>query len=60
MRTRSLVIAGALLLAVIATLASTFYTVSETEQVVITQFGEPIGKSITTPACTSRSRSRRT
>jgi membrane protease subunit HflC len=48
-RTRSLVIAGALLLAVIATLASAFYTVSETEQVVITQFGEPIGKSIIHP-----------
>jgi membrane protease subunit HflC len=31
----------------VATLASTFYTVSETEQVVITQFGEPIGRAIT-------------
>jgi membrane protease subunit HflC len=28
---------------------SSFYTVSETEQVVVTQFGEPIGKPITTP-----------
>src|SRR5437016_8220992 len=29
--------------------ASSFYTVSETEQVVVTQFGEPIGSPITTP-----------
>ena len=28
---------------------STFYTVAETEQVVITQFGEPIGKPIDAP-----------
>jgi len=39
---------GAALLALI-TLSSTFYTVSETEQVVITQFGQPIGQAITTP-----------
>jgi modulator of FtsH protease HflC len=32
---------------VIATLSSTFYTVSETEQVVITQFGEPMGEPVT-------------
>ena len=38
-----LVIAG---LAVV-TLASGLYTVGETEQVVITQFGEPIGESVT-------------
>src|SRR5262249_23754361 len=28
---------------------SSFYTVSETEQVVVTQFGQPIGNPITTP-----------
>src|SRR5262252_4633597 len=36
-------------LAAVAVLGSSFYTVSETEQVVGTQFGEPIGKPITTP-----------
>ena len=39
------VVAAALLLVAL----STFYTVSETEQVVITQFGEPIGKPVTAP-----------
>jgi modulator of FtsH protease HflC len=34
---------------VITTTWSTFYTVAETEQVVITQFGEPIGKPIDAP-----------
>jgi membrane protease subunit HflC len=33
----------------LVTLWSTFYTVSETEQVIITQFGEPIGGAITKP-----------
>jgi membrane protease subunit HflC len=36
-------------LAVVATIASSFYTVPETAQVVITQFGQPIGAPITTP-----------
>ena len=49
MSTRAILIGGALVLIALATLSSTFYTVSETEQVVITQFGEPIGKSITKP-----------
>jgi membrane protease subunit HflC len=40
--------AGALVLG-IATLYSALYTVSEREQVVITQFGEPIGRAITHP-----------
>jgi membrane protease subunit HflC len=40
--------AGVLVLAIV-TLSSTFYTVSETEQVVITQFGEPIGRPVTHP-----------
>jgi len=31
------------------TIWSTLYTVSETEQVVITQFGEPIGRAVTQP-----------
>jgi modulator of FtsH protease HflC len=46
---RRWLIGGAMLIIAIATLASTFYTVSETEQVVITQFGEPIGLAVTTP-----------
>jgi len=47
--TRGWVIGGALLVVAILTLSSTFYTVSETEQVVITQFGEPIGVAVTDP-----------
>lgn len=34
---------------VLITLASALYTVRETEQVVITKFGEPVGEPITTP-----------
>ncbi len=32
-----------------AVLASAFYTVKETEQVVVTQFGKAVGRAITTP-----------
>jgi modulator of FtsH protease HflC len=46
---RSLLIGGGLAIIAIVTLSSTLYTVSETEQVVITQFGEPIGTAITQP-----------
>jgi len=46
---RTLAIGGALLILGFATLYSALYTVSETEQVVITQFGEPIGQAITQP-----------
>lgn len=41
-----LLIVGAVLLVV---LPSVLYTVDETEQVIITQFGRPIGEAITTP-----------
>lgn len=41
-----LLIVGALLLFLVP---ATFYTVDETEQVIITQFGEPIGDAITKP-----------
>jgi membrane protease subunit HflC len=44
---RSMVIGGAFAVLGIVTLASALYTVSETEQVVITQFGEPIGVAVT-------------
>jgi membrane protease subunit HflC len=46
---RTLAIGGALLILGFATLYSALYTVSETEQVVITQFGEPMGQAITQP-----------
>ena len=49
MTIRSLLVGGTLAIIAIATLSSTFYTVSETEQVVITQFGQPIGEPITHP-----------
>jgi membrane protease subunit HflC len=47
MKSRRLMILGGLVLLGILTLNSAFYTVKETEQVVITQFGEPIGLPIT-------------
>ena len=34
---------------ILVVLSSAFYTVRETEQVVVTQFGKPVGKPITTP-----------
>lgn len=34
---------------VLLALSGAFYVVDETQQVVITQFGEPVGKAITTP-----------
>jgi len=46
---RTLVVGGALAIIALVTLSSTLYTVSETEQVVITQFGEPIGAAVTYP-----------
>lgn len=49
-RSRNKLIAGGVV-AVIAlvTINSALYTVSETEQVIITQFGRPIGQAITQP-----------
>jgi membrane protease subunit HflC len=44
---RSLVIGAAFTVLGLATLSSALYTVAETEQVIITQFGEPIGEAIT-------------
>jgi membrane protease subunit HflC len=49
MTPRTWLIGGALALLGFATLYSALYSVSETEQVVITQFGEPIGQAITSP-----------
>jgi len=45
---RLLIVAAVVILAII-TVSSGTYTLSETEQAVITQFGQPIGKSITDP-----------
>jgi len=47
MKLRSLVIGAAVAVLALITLSSALYTVAETEQVVITQFGEPMGQAIT-------------
>jgi membrane protease subunit HflC len=47
MKLRSLVIGAAIVVLAIITLSSALYTVAETEQVIITQFGEPMGQAIT-------------
>jgi len=46
MTLKRIVILGAAVLAIVVA-GSMFYTVSETEQVIITQFGEPMGGAIT-------------
>ena len=38
-----------ILLALVIVISSGLYTVDETEQVVITQFGEPVGNPVNTP-----------
>ena len=43
------IILGILFFAVIIVAASSIYVVSETNQVIITQFGEPIGNAVTKP-----------
>jgi modulator of FtsH protease HflC len=45
----SLVAAAIVALLALIVLSSALFTVQETEQVVITQFGKPVGKPITTP-----------
>jgi len=47
-QTRTILIVGAAILILIV-LLNAFYVVSETNQVIITQFGEPIGGAITSP-----------
>ena len=47
--TRSTKIQIAVGLAVLVILGQSLYTVSETEQVVLTQFGEPVGDPVVTP-----------
>ncbi len=48
MKNVALITIGALILLAILTAGGAFFIVDETEQVVITQFGKPIGESITT------------
>ncbi len=49
MREMRFAILGVVVLFVLAVLSSALYVVAEPEQVVITQFGKPVGKPITTP-----------
>ena len=49
MRQTRLMVAAVVGVLVLVVLSSAFYTVKETEQVVITQFGKPVGKPVTTP-----------
>jgi modulator of FtsH protease HflC len=44
-----LAIAGIVLLVLFVALSNALFTVKETEQVIITQFGKPVGKPITKP-----------
>ena len=44
-----LAVAAVIAFVALIVLSSALYTVQETEQVVITQFGRPVGKAITTP-----------
>ncbi len=48
MKNVALITIGALILLAILTAGGAFFIVDETEQVVITQFGKPVGESITT------------
>jgi modulator of FtsH protease HflC len=44
-----IVIAAVVVLVLLAVVSSSSFTVTETDQVVVTQFGKPVGKPITTP-----------
>jgi len=49
MKRAGVVVAAILALLVVGVISGAFYTVQETEQVVITQFGKPVGKPVTQP-----------
>ena len=49
MKQLTLVIVAAAILLVVATLGGAFYVVNEAQQVIITQFGKPVGDPVTTP-----------
>lgn len=44
-----IIILAVVAVTLLAVLSSSFYTVRETDQAVVTQFGKPVGKPITTP-----------
>ena len=48
MRTLSGIIIGVAVIVVLAFMTGVIYIVDETQQVVITQFGKPVGKPVTT------------
>ena len=49
MKQATLILIALLVLVVILTMGGAFYVVNETQQVVITQFGKPVGNAVTTP-----------
>ncbi|MGH9457625.1 MAG: protease modulator HflC [Thermoanaerobaculia bacterium] len=49
MKPVTIIVAAIVALLAVVVLASSLYVVSETEQVVITQFGKPVGRPIATP-----------
>jgi membrane protease subunit HflC len=49
MKKVTLIVVGALLLVAVLAFTGVFYTVDETEQVIITRFGEPVGDPIAVP-----------
>ncbi len=49
MKQTAMITIGILVLLAVLTAGGAFFIVDETEQVVITQFGKPVGESITTP-----------
>lgn len=49
MKNVAMITIGVLILLAVLTAGGAFFIVDETEQVVITQFGKPVGESVTTP-----------
>ena len=49
MKQASLILVLVIILVVVSVVGGAFYVVNEAEQVVITQFGKPVGESVTTP-----------
>ena len=49
MTNKKLIFSGIILVVLLILISSSFYMVNEKEQVVITQFGRPVGNAVTTP-----------
>ncbi len=49
MKRVGILIALVVILLVLSVFGGMFYVVDETQQVIITQFGEPVGEPVTTP-----------